>query len=369
MDFMGRTIARSSAVVGMGLAFAVAMGAQAGATSLEDAVALYKRGDYETAAPVFERLARAGDPKAEFWLGSMWHNGKGRPVNYETALRLYGDAALAGNADAQNNLALLHRDGKGVEPDLIRAYAWFSLAAAQDHSAARTNLSRLRDRLTSKEILAGQTMATGLHGQVTERRLRALRRQLAAASPTVITDEAPEVVTTAPAAQGPALTPVTAPAEAPVAPKASNVPPVVKPTPAVASAIVKTVPAQPAKVSTVSPNAVSPNLVSPVAVKTALSAPGPSASGAGVSAPLAPGFLVQLGLFRSASGIRTLERRLSDGGFAHENTAVTIRGVEYSRIRVGPFPTKAAARDKARELDTMFRLKSAIVAVGADGQS
>lgn len=131
-----------------------------GAATVQDAIALYKQGEFENAAPILERLANAGDPVASFWLGSMWHQGRGKPVNFRTAHHLYRMAAYHGNADAQNNLALLYRDGRGVEENSIVSYAWFSLAAARDNTVAKRNLSRLSDRMTATKILEGQQLAS-----------------------------------------------------------------------------------------------------------------------------------------------------------------------------------------------------------------
>jgi TPR repeat protein len=66
-----------------GVAFATPNGVAA--ATLDDAVAFYKQGAFADAAPILEHLADAGDPTANFWLGSMWHQGRGKPVNYRTA--------------------------------------------------------------------------------------------------------------------------------------------------------------------------------------------------------------------------------------------------------------------------------------------
>ena len=131
-----------------------------GAATLQDAIAFYKQGAFDSAAPILERLANTGDPGASFWLGSMWHQGRGKPVNFRTAHQLYRIAAYHGNADAQNNLGLLYRDGRGVEKNSVVSYAWFSLAAARKNLVAKRNLARLAERMTSARILEGQHLAS-----------------------------------------------------------------------------------------------------------------------------------------------------------------------------------------------------------------
>jgi len=129
------------------------------AASLKDAIDFYKRGAFDSAAPILERLAGSGDPVASFWLGSMWHQGHGKPVNYRTAHHLYRLAAYHGNADAQNNLGLLYRDGRGVERNLVVSYAWISLAAAQRSAVAERNLERLTECMSPAKIMEGQQLA------------------------------------------------------------------------------------------------------------------------------------------------------------------------------------------------------------------
>lgn len=142
----------------MGALTIAPLGAPAAAT-LQDAIVFYKQGAFDSAAPILERLANSGDPVASFWLGSMWHQGRGKPVNFRTAHHLYRMAAYHGNADAQNNLGLLYRDGRGVEKNPVISYAWFSLAAARDNRVAIRNLARLAEQMTSAKILEGQQLA------------------------------------------------------------------------------------------------------------------------------------------------------------------------------------------------------------------
>lgn len=141
------------------IAFTLGVPGKPTAATLDDAVAFYKHGAFDDAAPILEQLADAGDPTANFWLASMWHQGRGKPVNYRTAHNLYRTAAYHGNADAQNNLGLLYRDGEGVEQNSVVSYAWFALAAAQDNPVAERNLDRLSRRLRPNQVLEGQQLA------------------------------------------------------------------------------------------------------------------------------------------------------------------------------------------------------------------
>lgn len=156
---ISRKVRRPIMVAVLMSAIIVAPIAGSHAASLKDAIDFYKRGAFESAAPILERLADAGDPVASFWLGSMWHRGHGKPVNYRTAHHLYRLSAYHGNADAQNNLGLLYRDGRGVEKNLVVSYAWISLAAGQGSVVAERNLARLEDSMTAAKIMEGQQLA------------------------------------------------------------------------------------------------------------------------------------------------------------------------------------------------------------------
>ena len=265
------------------------------AATLDDAVAVYKQGAFEDAAPILEHLADAGDPTANFWLGSMWHQGRGKPVNYRTAHGLYRTAAYHGNADAQNNLGLLYRDGEGVEQSPVVSYAWFSLAAAQDNPVAKRNLDRLSTRMRPGEILEGQQLAAEYLAWIGT--TRDARRSGKSGAPARIarpaaTDPGPVVA----AARGSATVAVTKTVKSP------------------------------------HPASVNPDH-----------------------------FLVQLGLFQNPSGIKRLESALHRQGIRFVNQPISIRGAQYQRIRVGPFNDLGMARQTAREINTLFNLKSSVI--------
>ncbi|MEI8394255.1 MAG: SPOR domain-containing protein [Rhodospirillaceae bacterium] len=124
----------------------------------DDAVLNYRRGDYVEATAIFEKLANQGDARAQFWLGTMWYQGRGKPRNYREAFRWYRQSAYLGNSDSQNNLGLIYRNGEAQEPNFVVAYAWFSLAKAQNNDVADRNLESLASTMTKNEILQGQQL-------------------------------------------------------------------------------------------------------------------------------------------------------------------------------------------------------------------
>lgn len=284
-------------------ALMVAPLASSWAGSLKDAIDFYKQGAFESAAPILERLADAGDPVASFWLGSMWHQGHGKPVNYRTAHSLYRLSAYHGNADAQNNLGLLYRDGRGVEKNLVVSYAWISLAASQGNGVAERNLARLGDRMTPDKIIEGQQLAAEYLEWISrpDRSARAQSgKKVSSAS------EAPNHATPTRARQGD---------------EASSGPVVLAST-----------------------GAADKDQGTPRTIQR-------------------DQFIVQLGLFRNPNGIAKLERTLRGKGIDFSKKAVTIRGTAYQQFRVGPFHQADMARKTSRRIDKILRINSAVIPV------
>lgn len=149
-----------------------ALAAAASADRLSRAVEDYRAGEYAAAARVFESLARAGNPQAQFWMGTMHYQGRGRPRQFREALAWYRLAADGGSADAQNNLGLMHRNGEGVEPSRLLAYAWFSLAAAQGNTVAADNLAALTVSLSAAQEIEAQQLADDMLARIQSARRR-----------------------------------------------------------------------------------------------------------------------------------------------------------------------------------------------------
>ncbi len=107
---------------------AVAMLALAGPAAadywsdFEAAIDAYAEGDYGAARETFESLARAGDNRAQYWLGIMYF------------------------------------EGKGVPRDNRRAYLWLSLSAEQGNRAARAGRSGVARRMSADDLAAARRL-------------------------------------------------------------------------------------------------------------------------------------------------------------------------------------------------------------------
>ncbi len=119
----------------------------------------YKRGDYDTAMTEWRPLAEQGDADAQWFLGSMYYQGKGVPQDDQEAVRWYRQAADQGDAYAQNTLAYMYEHGRGVPRNYVRAYMWASLAAAQGIEDSAKGLEILEKKMTSDRLAEAQRLA------------------------------------------------------------------------------------------------------------------------------------------------------------------------------------------------------------------
>ncbi len=111
------------------------------ADDFDRGMAALDQGDLARAFELWQPLARAGDPNAQFGLGVMYYEGIVVPRNYEEANYWFLLAAEQGFAPAQYNLGNAYRHGTGVAPDPQRAIHWWERAAEQDFGPALYNLA------------------------------------------------------------------------------------------------------------------------------------------------------------------------------------------------------------------------------------
>ena len=177
------------------LAVSLCLSVPAKADYYDDALLTYRHGQYLDAFIMFKKLADQGDAGAEYMIGTIWYQGKGKPQNYQEASRWYLRSAYQGNPDSQNSLGQIYREGKVQPANPVVAYAWFSLAAAQSNEDARKNLESLtKDELKDNpgEIHAGQELALEY-----AERIEAEKRSLKLAgitAPSLMPDSAPTPV-------------------------------------------------------------------------------------------------------------------------------------------------------------------------------
>jgi TPR repeat protein len=95
---------------------------------LKTGIDAYKAKDFAQAMKELQPLADKGNAEAELYVGFMYDNGEGIPVDYRQAVLWYTRAAEQGNANAQYNLGMMYANGFFVPLDMIQALKWFNLA-------------------------------------------------------------------------------------------------------------------------------------------------------------------------------------------------------------------------------------------------
>ncbi len=99
--------------------------------------------DYSTAVALWTPLAEAGDARAQFRLGELYHEGLGVNSDIDMAIQWYRRAAEQGYADAQNNLGIIYDDGDEGTANFRTAMKWYLLAAEQGDPGAQFNLGSI----------------------------------------------------------------------------------------------------------------------------------------------------------------------------------------------------------------------------------
>jgi TPR repeat protein len=119
----------------------VMLSASAHCGPLEDGLAAYDRGDYDTAIRTLRPLASRGNRRAENSMGAMYENGRGGVAqDLRRAAEWYRRAARHGSAQAQNSLGFMYIAGRGVKRNRQAGVHWFRLGAAQGFAVAQYNL-------------------------------------------------------------------------------------------------------------------------------------------------------------------------------------------------------------------------------------
>ena len=96
------------------------------------------------AASDIRPLAVKGDAKAQFQLGTLYHQGKGVKQDNTQAFLWYRRAAQQGESDAQYSLGNMYLMGEGIKQDDYQARQWYEKAAEQGHEGAQHNLESLQ---------------------------------------------------------------------------------------------------------------------------------------------------------------------------------------------------------------------------------
>lgn len=110
---------------------------QAAETAFEQAASDMRRGDYAEAYCRLRPMAEAGDNRAEYLLGWMYHNGYGLVIDDDKAEHWWSKAAEQGNVEALFALGQLHDLDGRTRDDARQALDYYLRAARRGHTDAR----------------------------------------------------------------------------------------------------------------------------------------------------------------------------------------------------------------------------------------
>jgi TPR repeat protein len=105
------------------------------------------------------KLAETGDVRAQWIIGTRYHNGEGVPQDDAQAMRWFERAADQGYVDAQATAGAYYWAGRGVPKDLTRSYFWSTVALRQGDSSMESRLRGLVLQMTSAQVAAAQQQA------------------------------------------------------------------------------------------------------------------------------------------------------------------------------------------------------------------
>ncbi len=98
---------------------------------------------YDEAAARFGKLARAGNPAAQFYMGRLTAMGLGVEQDLPKATEWFLASAKQGYVEAQAVVGLHYMEGIGVAPSYAEAARWSALAADKGHGGAAYNLAKM----------------------------------------------------------------------------------------------------------------------------------------------------------------------------------------------------------------------------------
>jgi TPR repeat protein len=140
------------------------------ATSLQEGIERFEHGDFTASQTIFEKLAKEGDGKAQFYLGLLYFTGDGGEKNlteagnwfeksarqkdpkvkgkkfsgisaeYDRALYWLKKIAEQGDVKAQFYLGVMYAAGRDIDIDYKKSAYWFEKAAEQGDELAQLNI-------------------------------------------------------------------------------------------------------------------------------------------------------------------------------------------------------------------------------------
>ncbi|MCK4742620.1 MAG: sel1 repeat family protein [Sulfuriflexus sp.] len=110
---------------------------------LKHALVAYANGSYEKAYQRLLPLAQQNIVDAQYYLATLYDDGRGVMASSAMSAYWYRRAAKLGHINAQYNIGVAHASGDGVQQSLIDAVRWWRVAAVSGSVNAQFNLGIL----------------------------------------------------------------------------------------------------------------------------------------------------------------------------------------------------------------------------------
>ena len=103
---------------------------------------LLKSGNLTEGIQILEKVARIGNPEAQYTLGSLYMQGKIIKKNHELARTWFQMAADNGHTASQGNLGIIYLKGMGVSKNLKMAFEYALSAARKGYPKSQFQIAR-----------------------------------------------------------------------------------------------------------------------------------------------------------------------------------------------------------------------------------
>ena len=112
----------------------------------DEGKAAFDQRDYATALKEWMPLAEQQNSAAQYYLATMYENGRGVTKSYSQAVNWYRKSAEQGVSMAQFSLGEMYDEGRGVIQDYSQALKWYRKAANQGNFMAQFNLGEMYEK-------------------------------------------------------------------------------------------------------------------------------------------------------------------------------------------------------------------------------
>ncbi len=115
--------------------------------------------DTKKALSFYKDAAIAGNPKAQYAIGTYFYSGEADvPKNQQIARKWFEHAAIAGQTNAMFDLGAMLINGEGGDKDKVKAYSWIYLASILGNQDAKEILPKIERMLSGEELTKAKSI-------------------------------------------------------------------------------------------------------------------------------------------------------------------------------------------------------------------